>query len=171
MANENNTGDGQGAETQTAQIKTEETTVTSTAQNEGKQPETKTFTQEDVNRLIAKERKSAETKAKMTEDERLKAENEELKGSLRIRDAKDDFQAAIGKTAKSANLLFSAAQNLFEFSATGKVTNMADVIKQLKADYPEQFEVNSGSADGGTGKTPTPNNSLDNQIRQALGYA
>ena len=145
-------------------------TSTDTKKDEGLD---KVFTQEDVNRLIAKERKETERKAKMSEDERLKSDLEDARKQLRERDTKDAVQTEASKLgAKNTGLIYKAVKDDLTFDKDGKPENLKDVLTQAKKDFPELFGSNSnGSADGGMGKTPTPNNSLDNQIRQALGYA
>ncbi|MGH9961749.1 MAG: hypothetical protein ACREBC_32240, partial [Pyrinomonadaceae bacterium] len=89
MADEKTTAATQGAETQTAENKTTEAAETTTAKTTDTQTDTKTeggdkpktFTQDELNRLLAKEKrdwekqvKDAEEKAKLSEDERTKAE-------------------------------------------------------------------------------------------------
>lgn len=133
-------------------------------QNEGQQ--TKTFTQDEVNRLLAKERKDAERKAKMSEDERKDVELTQLRSEVRLNRAEKSFTAALGSQVKSPGLLFAAAQGLLEFDTNDKVTNMDDVVKDLKSRYPEQFEIKpSGSADAGQGNNRNQTKSMNDWLR------
>lgn len=121
----------------------------------------KTFTQEDLNRLLAKEKrdwekkvKDAEDKAKLSEDERTKAELAEAKAALAERDRRDSAMDQ-AKTAgvKNPRLFYSAYGSELETDAKGNITNFADVLATAKAESPELFQAAAGgSADGGDGK-------------------
>lgn len=122
----------------------------------------KTYTQAELDRLIKKaateaEKKAlaAEAKLKLTEDQRLAAENEELKVALRSRDARDAITEALKKAgAQSPSLLFRSVEADLEFDAAGKLKNLDDVVAGLKTDFPEQFgerQKQTGSVDAGAG--------------------
>ena len=117
----------------------------------------KVFTQEDVNRLIAKERKETERKAKMSEDERLKFDLEDARAQLRERDTKDAVQNEASKLgAKNAGLIYKAVKDDLTFDSSGKPENLKEVLTQAKKDFPELFGSQpSGSADGGEKGQPT----------------
>lgn len=110
-------------------------------------PPAKTYTQADIDRAIAKavkdaEKKAAEAeaKAKLSEDEKLKAENEELRNSIRMRDARDAVGEALQKAgAKSPALLFKSVQDQLEFDDKGKLANLDTLVADLAKDFPEQF--------------------------------
>lgn len=110
-------------------------------------PPAKTYTQADFDRAIAKavkdaEKKAAEAeaKAKLSEDEKLKAENEELRNSIRMRDARDAVGEALQKAgAKSPALLFKSVQDQLEFDDKGKLANLDTLVADLAKDFPEQF--------------------------------
>ena len=90
----------------------------------------------------------------------LQAENEELKKSLRLRDARDEITAALKKAgARSPELLFNSAKESLQFDADGKVANSTAVIERLQAKFPEQFGLDAptGSIDGGAGKNAETN--------------
>lgn len=153
----------QGAETQTAENKTTEvaetTTETQTEKNEGGD-KPKTFTQDDINRLLAKEKrdwekrvKEAEEKAKLSEDERTKAELAETKAQLAERDKRDFVTDAASKAGvKNAKLFYNAYKDEL-VSDKGVVTNLTEVLATAKAESPELFITTAkGSADGGEGK-------------------
>lgn len=164
MPEETTTASGQGAETQTAENKTAEGTETATqtaAKTEETGSQAKTFTQDDLNRLLAKEKrdwekkvKDAEERAKLSEDERTKAELAETKAQLAERDKRDAAKAqATTAGVKNANLFYSAYGKDLETDAKGNITNFADVLATAKAESPELFVTPSnGSADGGEGK-------------------
>lgn len=107
----------------------------------------------------------------MSEDERLKADLEDARQQLRMRDTKDAVQTEAARLgAKNSALVYRAVKDEITFDKDGKPENLKDVLSQTKKDFPELFGGSqNGSADGGTGKNSTAGNSLDNQIRQALG--
>jgi hypothetical protein len=125
----------------------------------------KTFTQDDINRLLAKEKrewekkvKDAEEKAKLSEDERTKAELTEAKQQLAERDKRDaaaDLAAKAG--VKNTRLFYSAYGSELELDAKGNISNFNEVLASAKADSPELFmKASPGSADGGQGNdTPS----------------
>lgn len=161
---DNTQGNDTAAGTQTGDIKPSEGTKpdTSTGQGEGAaQP--KTFTQEEVNRLLAKERKDsekkaadAEAKAKLSEDERMKAELAETRKQLAERDTRDFVQEQASTAGvKNPKLFYNAYKSELEFDSAGKVTNLKDVLAAAKTESPELFQAQQkqqGSADGGSGK-------------------
>jgi hypothetical protein len=131
---------------------------------EPKSDDKKTFTQDDLNRLLAKEKrdwekkvKDAEEKAKLSEDERTKAELEDARKQLADRDKRDAAQDAATKAGvKNAKLFYSAYGSELETDAKGNITNFADVLATAKAEAPELFiTAVQGSADGGEGKGST----------------
>lgn len=82
------------------------------------------------------------------------AETEELKTTLRMRDAREEMTAAFQKAgARSPELLFNSAKESLQFDGEGKAANTAALVEQLKKSFPEQFGVErpSGSIDGGAG--------------------
>lgn len=125
----------------------------------------KSFTQEDLNRTLAKERrewekkvKDAEDKAKLSEDERTKAELADARSQLAERDRRDSAMDQ-AKTAgvKNPKLFYSAYKSDLETDAKGNITNFAEILATAKAESPELFVTAAGgSADGGEGKGNTP---------------
>jgi hypothetical protein len=90
----------------------------------------------------------------------LQAENEELKKSLRLRDARDEITAALKKAgARSPELLFNSAKESLQFDAEGRVANPTALVERLQGKFPEQFgfETPAGSIDGGAGKNADTN--------------
>lgn len=116
-------------------------------EGEGKSPE-KSFTQADIDRAVdrarkdaAKEKDAAEARAKLSEDEKKDAEINDLRTQIRLRDARDEVVAALEKEgAKGTGLMWNAIKSELEFDdKSGKVTNLKDLVRDLKADYPDQF--------------------------------
>ncbi len=122
----------------------------------------KTFTQDEVNRLLAKEKrdaeartKAAEAKAKLSEDERTKAELAEARSQLAERDRRDAVKEASEKAGvNNPSLLYKAIKDDLEIDEkTGQIKNLTEVMEAAKADFPQLFTPKSqGSADGGSGK-------------------
>ena len=123
----------------------------------------KGFTQADVDRAVEKAKKDAKKEtdaaaviAKLSEDERKDAEIKGLKQSIQLRDAKEEVIAALTKDgAKGTELMWAAIKGELEFDEkTGKATNLKDLIKDLKADYPDSFgePKPTESIDGGKGQ-------------------
>ena len=109
----------------------------------------KTFTQADIDRAIAKAKKDSDkaaadaaAKAKLSEDERTAAELNDLKTQIRMRDAKDDVVAALEKAGtKATGLMWNAIKGDLEFDDKGKLTNLDSLVKDLQAEYPDQFGI------------------------------
>lgn len=127
----------------------------------------KTYTKAEFERELDKERKAsakavadAAAKAKLSEDERKDAELGELRTQLRMRDAKDDVVAALEKAGANAmGLMWNAVKGELEFDEkTGKVTNLDSLVKDLQADYPDQFGTPKPgeTIEGGAGKGEKP---------------
>lgn len=91
---------------------------------------------------------------------RLRAENEALKRSLQMREARDaviDTLTSMG--ADSPDLLFAAIKDELQFDADGSVANAAAIAHHLRKTYPGQFGPRRShvSIDGGAGaSTQTP---------------
>lgn len=101
----------------------------------------------------------AEAKAKLSEDEKLKADLAEAQKQLRERDARDAATAAAEKAGvKNARLFYNAYKDDFEFDDKGGITNLKDVLGAAKTESPELFGAPApkpeGGADAGDGKQP-----------------
>jgi hypothetical protein len=83
----------------------------------------------------------------------LTAENERLKASIRLRDARDVLTTELRDAgARSPGLLFEAAKKDLQFSEDGEVQNAAAILAMLKRDFPEQFGLpGAASIDAGAG--------------------
>ena len=162
-----NAGNNNSADTSTANQN--EGSNQSNTSNDNKQAEgaqSKTFTQDEVNSLLAKERKAAEKKAadaeaktKLSDDERTIAERDEARAALKERDTRDAVIEQVGRDGvKNPKLFYNAYKSEIETDAAGKITNLKDVLAAAKIEAPELFaEIKKadGSADGGAGKSGT----------------
>ncbi|NOT46353.1 MAG: hypothetical protein HOP17_01195 [Acidobacteria bacterium] len=88
------------------------------------------------------------------ESERLRAENDELKRTLQMRDARDAVvETLTSMGAASPDLLFAAVRDELQFDSEGAVVNAAAITQHLRKTYPDQFGVRRAhvSIDGGAG--------------------
>jgi hypothetical protein len=93
------------------------------------------------------------------EAEQLRAENETLKQTLRMRDARAALTTEL-KTAgaRSPELLFESVQSQIQFDGEGVPANIAAIAANLKQKFPEQFGLDSpGSIDAGAGRNDQNN--------------
>lgn len=162
-ANNQNEGGQQGQPP--LQQQNQSNTSTDNKQNEG--AKSKSFTQDEVNNLLAKERKEAERKAKMTEDERMKSDLEDARKQLRERDTRDAVQTEAQRLgARNGGLIYRAVKDDLTFDGNGKPENLAAVLAQAKKDFPELFgAVSNGSADGGDGKSHAQSKTMNDWMR------
>ena len=88
--------------------------------------------------------------------ETLLTENEQLRSTLRLRDARDKLNTALATAgARSPELLFEAAKTSLQFTDEGELSNAADLVDALRLKFPEQFgRFNATpSIDAGAGTT------------------
>lgn len=88
------------------------------------------------------------------EASRLRDENDELKRTLQMRDARDSVvQTLTTMGAASPELLFAAVKDQLQFDTDGAVVNAAAIVQHLKKTYPDQFGPRRShtSIDGGAG--------------------
>lgn len=106
-------------------------------------PEQKLYTEAEFQARLDEAKRSGET------------ENEGLRNTLRLRDARDEITAALSKAgARSPELLFNSAKDSLQFDGEGKVSNATALVEQLKRSFPEQFGAGAPSSiDGGAGRT------------------
>ena len=72
----------------------------------------------------------------------LKNENLSLRHELRLRTARDELTHTLAsENARSPELLFEAASARLAFDDDGKLTNLSDIVTDIKARFPEQFVV------------------------------
>lgn len=83
----------------------------------------------------------------------LRAENEKLRESLRLRDAHDTLKQKLKKAgARTPKLLLEAAKHALKFTAEGMLENAHEVVGDLMDRFPEQF---------GHDISPQPHTSID----------
>lgn len=108
----------------------------------------------------------AESNAEVDE---LRAENETLKQTLRMRDARAALTTEL-KTAgaRSPELLFESVQAQIQFGGDGVPANIAAITANLKQKFPEQFGKDSPvSIDAGAGRSGQ-NNLLTREALSAM---
>lgn len=136
------------------------------AGDEKHEPEEKKFSQSDLDRILKKEREKIEKKSKLTEDERIKQERDDAIKELNERKAFDDFDAAASSAgATKSRALFKLMKDDLEYNDQGKITNLKDVMKTARNDYPEFFKKVEGSGDGGAGGERSSTKSMNDFIR------
>lgn len=92
----------------------------------------------------------------------LRSENERLKETLKIREAREDLTAKLKFAgARSPELLFETAKETFKFTEDGKLEDADGIVADLKARFPEQFgkdeaPVSHTSIDAGSGRVAQP---------------
>lgn len=132
------------------------------------------FTQEELDAIIEKRVNRATKKVKddanLSETDRLKKENAELKKGLAESALKDKFTAKAGIDAAKGGRLFRMYKDEFEFDDTGKCTNLDSVLKEAKTEWPELFTKPKGGADGAAGNESGGNaNSMNAILRGGRG--
>ena len=93
------------------------------------------------------------------EAEGLRAENQELRNSMRMRDAREALTNELNAAgARSTELLFASVQSEIQFDEDGKPANIAAIAANLKQKFPEQFGSDQpASIDAGAGRTSQNN--------------
>jgi hypothetical protein len=88
------------------------------------------------------------------ETEQLRAENIELKNSIRMRDSREMVNELLrAAEANLPDLLFASIKDDLQFSDSGELQNAAALVDRLKRQFPEQFGQRrpAPSIDGGAG--------------------
>ncbi len=136
------------AEDAAAAAEAEKATEEDGDDGKGKGKPAKTFTEAEVkarekaaaDKAEAAAKKKFEEEKDLDENERLKKENEELKSSNRLRDAKDVAVEALKKAgSNSPELLWKVVSGDLEFDDSGKIKNLETLVTGLKTDYADQF--------------------------------
>lgn len=122
----------------------------------------KTYTKAELEaekvKAIADAKKKFEDEKDLTELERIKKENEELREANRLRDAKDSVVEALTKAgARSPELIWKAVKGDLEFDDKGNLKNLDTLVTGVKTDYADQFgeAKPDGGIDGGKGSGVT----------------
>lgn len=86
----------------------------------------------------------------------LAAENDDLKKTLRLRDARESVTTTLASAgARSPSLIFDSVMDKLQFDASGAVQNAAAIVAMVKERYPEQFAdpaEGPASIDAGSGR-------------------
>jgi hypothetical protein len=129
----------------------------------------------------AREALATKEREGMTEQERLKAENDELRGTLQTlteRDRERALREEIADLAPKAGITDPrlAARLIrssdIEWDASGKPLGIQEKLRDLKKDYPLlSIPAGRGGADGGTGtgSAPSSTESINDAIRRRAG--
>lgn len=104
----------------------------------------RTFTKAEQDAAIAKAvadaKKKFDDEKDLSDLERLKKENEELKAATRMRDAKDSVLDALAKAgARSPELLYKSIASELEFDEKGNLKNVGALVEGLKGEYADMF--------------------------------
>lgn len=112
-------------------------------QRQSRQSEKK-FSKAELEQRLKAELEAArakwESEKDLSEAERIKRENEELRNAIRMRDARDEIISQLQAAGnQSPELAFLAIKDQLKFADDGKLQNAADLIEKLKTEFPEQF--------------------------------
>lgn len=150
----------------------------STVENQESQadkPE-RVFTQEELDKIIAKRLKEAQAKWEKSKDlsevERLKQENEELRHRVMLSDAFSEFERLASKEGvRNVRGLFKVLQSELKFDKDGKPENLRELLKEAKSEFPEFFAtLTPGNADAGKQSPVKDGADMNALIRQKLGF-
>jgi hypothetical protein len=134
--------------------------------------------QEAVDRMIQKRidriQKDDAEKAKLSKEQLLEKERDDALQSVRVSNARDAFIEKAGiKDYAKATKIFRMYQSELEFGTDGKPSNLPDVIKSAKSDWPELFgKVAPGGGDLGEGKgdgQKSAGSDMNSLLRHATG--
>ena len=88
----------------------------------------------------------------------LRAENTELRHTLRLRNARDELNRTLAsENARSPELLFEAASSRLSFDDDGNLQNLSDIIADIKTRFPEQFVTDTLEQTATVSRTPPIN--------------
>jgi hypothetical protein len=137
----------------------------------------KTFTEADIKTAVetalaeqltkqTAQAEEAARQAKLTEAQKAQERIEALEAQVRESNAEKAFRAAVAQ----AKLKVENADAIYEklvkpglkYDATGKPTNLSQLLKDAERDFPQLFQPARGTADGGAGigEAPSDMNAL-----------
>ncbi len=171
---------------------TESSAATAAQQNKETTPsqggsaddKSKTFTQDDLDRLLAKTRREEKAKyekelenANKSELERLKADLAERDAKLAERETKDEVTSFLQKSGcKRPEAAFLLVKSSISRGKDGKIEDLKGLLAEAKQLAPEFFDdtkTRPGSADAGSkgeGGTKSVGQKFNDAIREAAGY-
>jgi hypothetical protein len=118
-------------------------------------------TQNDAgNSAAEQETVTPPTPESSAELDELRRENEELKQNMRLRTAREQMIAELKAAgARSPGLMFDSVTADVQYDDAGEPINIAALVANLKAKFPEQFgnDTPAGSIDAGAGSGARPN--------------
>lgn len=140
----------------------------------------KFYTQDEINdivkRRVNRATKEKEAEAKLSKEQLLEKERDDARSELRIANARDSFIAASGLDYSKGSKLFRVYASDLDFDDNGKPTNIKDVLKDAKSEWPELFGEQpqgkkKGDADlgGGNGDGKKAAGGMNAAIRNAAG--
>ena len=144
----------------------------------------KSFTQDDLDRLLAKTRREEKAKyekdlenANKSELERLKADLAEKDAKLAERDTKDEVTSFLQKSGcKRPEAAFLLVKGSISRGRDGKIEDLKALLAEAKQLAPEFFDdskARPGGADAGAkegGGTKSVGQAFNDAIRSAAGY-
>lgn len=128
-----------------------------------------------VEKRLSRATKEAKEKAELSKEQLLEKERDEALKKANLADTRDNFIAAIGDDVSyaKASKFFRMYADDIETDDKGKITNLKDVMKTIRADWPGEFKKTpDGGADlgGGNGDRDKPAGVNMNQaIRKKFG--
>jgi cytochrome c1 len=171
---DNKAGTGNAKTDQTADSKGK----TTDSDGDKKSPELISMTQDQLNDLVqkrvARATKDADDKAKLSKEQLLERERDEAKNELRVANLRDEFISAAGDIpyAQASKFFRMYRDDLEIDEKTGKATNLKDVLKTAKADWPQVFKPDvkgQGDLGGGSGGTKPVGADMNANIRKLAG--
>ncbi len=111
---------------------------------------------DEINEIVQKRlnraKKDADEKAQLSKEQLLERERDDARNELRISNARDSFITKSGLDYGKASRLFKVYSADLEFDDNGKVSNLTEVLKQAKTEWPEFYKnIPEGGADLGGG--------------------
>lgn len=141
----------------------------------GKKP--KLYDEDEVNEIVQRrlkrEKKDADEKAQLSKEDLLKRERDDARKEVRVSNARDSFITASKLDYAQASKLFRMYKDEIEFDDDGKATNLADVVKTAKSEWPELFKPGKpggGDLGDGNGDDGKPaGGGMNDRLRKATG--
>lgn len=168
-----NTGDATGKKADKSSGKGKD--KSSEGGDDDQKPKGKMMSDDDINSIVqtrlARERKKDADNAKLTETERLTKERDEALTKAAESDIKDAFITESGLEYAKALKLFRMYRPDIETDDKNKPTNLKDVMKTARDEYPELFPSKLPKNKGDAAKTGdnSSGSSFNDAIRRRAG--
>lgn len=121
-----------------------------------------------VTARLAREKKTAEETAKLSETQKLEKERDDANKKAAESDLKDNFILANSDMGYATALkMFRYYRNDLDVDSAGKIVNLDDIKKTMRLDFKELFPARvKGKSDGGNGGNKAPASaSMDSFLR------